>query len=213
LSPAQEHLKKVDDYLASLSATETSLNYGYAKLGTLLNTVSHCEYWREGYKSFGSYLESLKEHYGRSRATLHNYFSTVKALLPYMSEDQLNKIGIEKARVLKKAIKQSGMAPSKELFESAIDPKVTVKEMRSLAFKSDNSTAENSLWRDLDFSGEYTDEEFETVQDAIMIMKRTDPVIGASLKEWQQLKEVLLRFSMETLGSHAEKMLEVHGEQ
>lgn len=199
-------LQEVDILIGKLQGAEACLEHGYARLGLLLTEVSEKEFWHDvdGCKSMNDYIRLLGEKYNRGRTQIYNYFATVKELRPYVTEQQLDDMGISKARELKSATKRSGFPPSQEIISEAVKPETTIEKVRELLFNSGNPAPENKgTWFDL-AGFPVTPEELATINDAFEAACKTDPIISQSLPAWARKKEWILRMAMEYLGSHGE---------
>lgn len=199
-------LAKVDKLISELLTAEGLLEHGYAKLGYLLTEVSEHRYWEAaGLESFGEYIKSLSEKYNRGRTQLYHYFSTVKELKPYLTEDQLNEMGIAKANEIRKSVKQTGFPPKEEIISEAVKPGVTTATVRKLLFEATNRPAdEKGTW--MDFEGFYvTEDERLVIRSAFEAAWRTDPIVSKSVPDWTRRKEAVLRMAMEYLAEHGDK--------
>lgn len=132
---------EIDTLLGQISAHELRLAHSYARLGGLLREVELNQFWITfGYKKFSSYLEFVRSKIGRERSQVYAILSVAKVLLPLISEEKLEEIGITKAHELKRLVSQGGNveseidwddpAKSVRLMDYAADPKVTAKQLR-----------------------------------------------------------------------------------
>lgn len=199
--------EQIDSLIQKLLSAEFGIDHGYAKLGLLLTEVSEQELWREaGYKSFDAYLELLSEKYHRGRTQLYHYFSSVREMRPYLTEGQMNEMGISKLGVLKKATKELGFPPNQEVIQTALDPKKTVSDVRKAVAQNHKLTEEEQQGTWYDLGGFFvTDEEKLVIRSAFEASWRTDPVIQKTVKEQIRIKEGLMRLCMEYLSTHSEE--------
>lgn len=197
---------QIDSLISKLLAAESNLDHGYAKLGLLLIEVSERELWRDaGYKSFDSYIKEICEKYHRGRTQIYAYFSSVREMRPYLTEGQMNEIGISKLNVLKKATKQLGFPPNNEVIQTALDPKTTVSDVRKQIAQEHRLTEEEQQGAWFDLGGFFvTQEEKLVLNEALQAAWRTDPVIQSTIKPEIRTKEALLRWAMEYLSTHAD---------
>ena len=134
---------EIDSLLGLISAHETKLSQSYARLGGLLREVKLQQYWMAlGYDRFSSYLEFIRNKINRQRSQVYAILSVAEALLPLMSEDQLEKIGITKSHELRRLVLQGGSlqaevprmylerAETVQIMDYAADPKVTAAMLR-----------------------------------------------------------------------------------
>lgn len=198
-------LEQIDTLIQRLLAAESNLDHGYAKLGMLLTDVSEQELWREDFQSFDQYLSSLTEKYHRGRTSLYQYFSAVREMRPYLSEEQMNVMGISKLSVLKKATRELGFPPNTAVMETALDPQTTVSDVRKAVAQNHKLTPEEQEGTWYDLGGFFASaEERLVIRSAFEASWRTDPVVQKTVKESVRLKEGLLRLSMEYLATHSE---------
>ena len=128
---------RIDSLLEGLLLRENQLDHGYATLGLLLTEVSEKELWRgAGFTSFDKYLTSLIDKYHRGRTQIWNYFSSVREMKPYLTEGQMNTMGISKLNVLKRATKQLGFPPNDTVIKAALDPESSVYVRREVGRKA-----------------------------------------------------------------------------
>ena len=198
--------EQIDSLIQKLLSAEFGLDHGYAKLGLLLTEVSEQELWRDKYKSFDTYLEELSDKYHRGRTQLYHYYSSVREMKPYLTESQMNEMGISKLGVLKKATKELGFPPNNDVIEIALDPKKTVSDVRKAVAQNHKLTQEEQTGTWFDLGGFFvTDDEKLVIRSAFEAAWRTDPVIQKTVKEQIRTKEGLLRLCMEFLGTHGEE--------
>jgi len=197
--------EQIDSLINKLLSAEKGLERGYAKFGLLLTEVSERELWREAeFKSFDKYLETLQEKYHRGRTMLWSYFSAVREMKPYLSEEQMDKMGISKLGVLKKATKQLGFPPNQEVIDTALDPEKTVSDVRKSVAQNHKlaETEQDGIWFELPGFFVTPDEKL-VIESAFENSWRTDPVVQKSVKESVRAKEGLLRMSMEYNNTYA----------
>lgn len=198
---------QINVLIQKLLLAESNLDHGYAKLGLLLTEVSEQELWRgAGYKSFDKYLVELSETYHRGRTQIYAYFSSVREMKPYLTEEQMNIMGISKLNVLKGATKKLGFPPNNDVISVALDPKATVSEVRKAIAQTHSLTEEETQGTWFDLGGFFvTPEERLVLREGFEAAWRTDPVIQKTVKEQIRTKEGLLRMCMEFLSTHGEQ--------
>lgn len=206
---AQEKLAEVEQLSAKLAAAEGQLETGYAKLAFLLKEVSENRYWRGTYKNFGDFLGNLQKKFQLGKSQMYNYLSTAKELQGQLGEDELNKMGISKALVLRDVRAASGQDVPETVVKQAMDPKVTVKDLRKLLYDAGQlEKPEDGQWFDLDFSGYYTEEEIATLRDAANAARHTDPPISEKLADHVQRKSIAYRWAQNFLETFAGDVVE-----
>lgn len=199
-------LAQIDKLVYDLSAAEANLEQGYATLGWLLTEVSENKLWQGKFESFGSYMIDLGSRFNRGRTSLYGYMSTVRDLKDYVSSKQLTEMGVSKAGELRRAVKATGTAPTPEILEKAVQPSVSVKDVRKLLYDTKQvGESEPGEWLDLDMSGFVTPDQKLLILSAFKAADRTDPVIQPTMKSSARNIERLTRFAMEYLNAHAEE--------
>lgn len=195
--------KQIDRLLDEIKSGELSLATNYAKLGSQLLRVRSKKYWLSlGFRSFGKYVESVKERISLGRTQLYMFISVAEKLLPSVTEEDLNKMGITKALELQRVVVQTGRGPSKELVDHALDPDTTREKLRGAVFQSLNQPADEPATY-FDFGGCYlTAGEREEIKRGFDVAERVDPAIPIEWPEHTRKKEVMLRFAREFLATY-----------
>lgn len=131
---------EIDDILNSISAHELRLAKSYARLGSKLKEMKSNFYWMSlGYNRFSEYLEFIRGRIGRERSQVYAILSVAETLLPAMTEEQLETVGITKAHELRRLVNQGGSLEAMvesgpeelvQIMDYAADPKVTAKQLR-----------------------------------------------------------------------------------
>lgn len=195
---------QVDTLVSQLLAAENILERGYARLGSLLNRIYSEKLWQPlGHETFGHYMTALAQKHTRGRTSLYSYLSAAQNLLPYMTETQLDEIGISKARELKKYVAATGHGPGEEIIQQAIDPKITVKDVKKLLFDAAQPD-EKGTW--VDFSGCYMDDnELMVYREAREKALRLCEAVKKDTPEHIRQKMFIVTVCMEFLGSHPDE--------
>ena len=125
----------MDALLEQISLHELKLSKSYARLGGLLREVKINQYWISyGYDRFSSYLEFVRTKIGRERSQVYAFLQVAEALLPLLTEGQLEDVGISKAHELRRLVEQGGNLQATvddvQIMDYASDPKVTAKQLR-----------------------------------------------------------------------------------
>lgn len=201
---AKAKAAQVDVLITELLTAESQLDNDYVKLGHLLFDVQRHLYWKHvGFTSFGEYMLSLADKYNKGRTQLYQYVATVRELSPYVTEPQMNEMGIAKAMALRVSVKRNGFPPNEEVLQQALDPKITTKELRTILCVADGVVDEKGTW--MDREGFYvTEEERLVIASADAATLRTDPAVPQDAPDWVKRKEIALRQAMEFLGAHNE---------
>jgi hypothetical protein len=196
---------QIYEELAGSTAAAFKLEQSWTRLGILLAEFKAKEHWRqyEQYKTFDDFILELRQRFNRGRTVLYGYMGAVETLLPTISAETLETIGISKVLELKRAQKKLGgkvMPP--ELLEAALKPDVTTKELRGTVGKALNLTEEpGGTWFDLDgfFMDKAERAEFKEAflaTEGLLGLKSTTP-------DHIRRKEVILTWMREWFGTHA----------
>jgi hypothetical protein len=202
---AQKVTEQIDFILNSIKMNEMSLATGYANLGTQLLKIRTEKYWIVlGYKSFGAYIETIKERIDRGRTQIYQFIGVAECLLPSINESQLGQMGISKALELKRIVSEKGCKPPQVLIDSAINPHTTREELRKQVFGYLHKQEEpQGIYFDL--GGIYLSAgEREEIKRAFDVAARVDPVIPIEWQDHQRKKEIMLRLAREFLGTWEE---------
>jgi hypothetical protein len=135
---------EIDELLSLISAHELRLAKSYARLGSKLKEMKANFYWMSlGYERFSSYLEFIRGKIGRERSQVYAILSVAEALLPAMTEEQLETVGITRAHELRRLLKEGGTLQARildpeggetptdvRIMDYAARPGVTAKQLR-----------------------------------------------------------------------------------
>lgn len=209
---ASSKLEQVEVLAAKLGAAEEQIEVGYGQLATGLKEVADGKLWSGFYDSFQAFLLHLKTKYKLGRAQLYNYLSTARELDGDVSADQLSQMGISKAMVLRDA-KKGGDGLAQESIAAALDPKVSVKELKELLFKAGVLLPEDATnsYFDLEFAFMVNEDEKLTLNAAISAAMHTDPPTNGDAKPSAQKKDIAMKWAMSYLSEHAENAIEDEG--
>ena len=106
---ANKLAEDIDELLGQIAGHEIKLARSYARLGGFLREVKNQQYWiAYGYDRFSSYLEFVRGRIGRERSQVYAILSVAEALLPLMTESELETVGITKAHELRRLVGQGG---------------------------------------------------------------------------------------------------------
>lgn len=204
--------------LGQIVPKEAELEHSYVRLGSLLAAFKAGEHWRgliaatgQPYPNFDAFMLELRDQYNRGRTQLWAYLSVAEKLLPVIPADTLDEMGISKAQEIKRALSVVGRKITPEILAAAVDPKVTIKELRAVlavAFNITDDTRPTGTWFDFDGCFFEPDERKEFV-DAVKV---TTALLGLKkeIPAHVQRKEVFLAWAREFFGTHA---TEVYGPQ
>jgi hypothetical protein len=125
--------ENMDVLLGQIAAHELRLSHSYARLGARLREAEVEQHWVAlGYSKFPHYLLAVGKKIGRERSQMYAFLSVATDLLPHLTEEQLEEIGISKAHQLRRLVKQGGSVQallSDSEFEEGQDPPALVRIM------------------------------------------------------------------------------------
>ena len=158
--------ENMDVLLGQIAAHELRLSHSYARLGARLREAEVEQHWVAlGYSKFPHYLLAVGKKIGRERSQMYAFLSVATDLLPHLTEEQLEEIGISKAHQLRRLVKQGGRVDAEipdqnnqtedtfgtvRIMDYAADPKVTAKQLRVKVNELLHVTEDvQGLWLDL----------------------------------------------------------------
>jgi hypothetical protein len=197
---AKQLLEDIHETLERISHGHNEFVTGFARLGTMLVEVKNHKYWKDwGYESFGKFVDHVKEKVNKGRSQIYNTISVAEKLLPYASEIQIENMGITKASELGKLVKMTGVGPTPEVIEWAVDPEIEADEFKAAiydTYKVQKMDNEKGKYRDL--GGFFaTDEEWAEIQEVFEFVAKIDPPISQETSEWARRKEIIWRLVAE----------------
>jgi hypothetical protein len=194
-------LKKVEREATKLGESSANLEQGFVALGYAVLEIAESRCWQISHDRFRDYINELAPKCGKTPDQLQRYFLTVRDLIDVFSREQLQVIGITKAMFLR-VRKDYLLIFPREVVDAALNPKVSVAELKRITSKFLNAPEEDDAdWFDLEAEFIVTPEERATIEDAVRAAEHTDPVIKATKSKSARMKEVILRWSMEYLGA------------
>ena len=212
--------ENMDLLLGQIHEGELKLSHSYARLGARLREAELQQYWISlGHHKFSGYLLDVGKKIGRERSQMYAILSVATDLLPLISEEALEEIGITKSHELRRLVKQGGNLEASvgsgipagdgsweeavRIMDYAADPKVTAKQLRVkvnevLHIKEDVQ----GFW--LDLNGFYATADERKEIEQFWQWGKTYLQIKDEQPEHQWKKEVFLAAARECLGSWAE---------
>ena len=198
---ARNILQATEREAEKLGDFSSDLEYGFVGLGFRLLEVAELRYWQVQYEKFRDYVQDLAPKCGKTPDQLHRYFLTVRDLSDTFTKEQLQLMGITKAMFIRGKKDYLVIMPQ-EVVDAAVNPDVTVAELKEITSKFLNEPEDEGDWMDLGAEFYVSAEERATLEDAIKSAMHTDPVIKLTNSKSAQMKDVVLRWAMEFLGSH-----------
>lgn len=108
--------------LGQISSHELRLSHSYARLGSLMLRAKNEQLWIPlGYERFSSMIEDIGKKIDRRRSQMYAILSVAEVLSPYLSEEEMELIGISKSHELRRFVKQSGQRPDVVIQNLVID--------------------------------------------------------------------------------------------
>jgi hypothetical protein len=205
LQEAQQIKDEIDQIALDIEQDGRTLDTSWVKLGARVHKVRSKKYWKTyGARSFGSYVMSLEPKIKRKRSQVYVVVGVVETLGSQISEEVLEKMGVSRAYELKKYAVKSGKLVPQELIDSALDREKDIDQLRAeVATELHEEIPDKGSWYDL--GGFFvSDDEKLVLDDTIQMTKAIDPPIAHDIPEWQQTKEVLLRWAMEFRSTYQE---------
>lgn len=202
----------VENLISTIEKSAKALNESYVSLGAALVTVSDKKLWMVwGLKSFGEYLETVGPRINYSRSQMYNIIGIAEKLLPVVSEENLVKMGVTKAGMLAKAVKNTGEPPTEELVSKAVDPKTKADEFEEEVAHAFHMVEPNSKGKfySLGFVMLEDDEKTEFM-NAVQIAIKMGAEVKHPVEKWTDLtptekKIVLQKWIMEYVGTYGGK--------
>jgi hypothetical protein len=199
---AGDMLDRVRKQAEHIGAQGTGLEKGYADLGWDLLEVAEMQYWRVNYDTFKEYLKLVAARARMTVPMLQRYMLTVRDLSDSFTHEQLQTIGITKAMKLR-AVKDMAIVLPHAIVEAALDPKITVAELKKIASKELKLPEEEEVdWLDCEMEFPVTAEQRLTIEQAIKAAMQADPPTKLNISRPAQMLDVMLKFSMEFLGAN-----------
>ena len=194
-------LRSVEYQAKVMATTEDQFERGYAHLGWLLLEVASMQYWRVKYETFREYLKSVAEVSKRTPGQLQQYFLTVRDLSDTFEKKQLEDMGITKAIRLR-AAKDYAIVLPPVVIQAALDPKVTVRELKKLIAVTLKMPEEEGDWMDLEMEFIVTPEQRALFEQSIDVAMHTEPLTKSTISKSAQMLDVMTKFAQEFLGAH-----------
>ena len=199
---ADEFIQAVNQKAALLATAEGQCESGYAQLGLMLLEVAELQLWRVKYETFREYLRSVATVSKKSAGILHQYFLTVRDLIDTFTAPELESMGITKAIKLR-AAKDYAIVLPKAVVDAALDPKITVSDLKKVISIALKMPEEEGDWMDLEFEFMVTAEQRALFEQTIDIAMHTNPLTKSTISKSAQMLDVMTKLSMEFLGAHS----------
>ena len=199
---AENLLKDINVKAAELAESEKAAEHGYVALGLMLLESAEMGYWRVKYDTFGDYLKTVAQIARRTPGQLRQYFLTVRDLSGAFNSDELGRMGITKALRLRSA-KDYALVLPQAVITAALDSTVSAKELKKIIGTELKMPEDPGDWMDLEAEFMVSPEQRATIEEAIKVAMHTEPLTKMTISKSQQMLDVVLKWAMEFLGSHA----------
>jgi hypothetical protein len=199
---AEERLDAVKHRAECLAKADGDLEYGYAQLGWMLFEVSELQLWRVQHETFRDYLRAVAMVSKKTAGQLHQYFLTVRDLSDTFTKAQLEAMGITKAIRLR-AAKDYAIVLPQVVVLAALDPNVTVKELKKVISTALKMPEEEGDWMDLEMEFMVTPEQRLLFEQVIDVAMHTNPLTKSTISKSAQMLDVMTKLAMEFLGAHS----------
>jgi hypothetical protein len=201
----EQILKEIEVKIEENLKVTDALEKSWAYVGLLLLEVQQNNYWKafdnpntgEPCKTFREYLEYIQR---KGPTQLYSYISVVRELGEYVGEEGLVTMGITKAREVAKSVKETGLPPTQDTINQAMQPEITVAQLHRVLFGQHEEEKPKGEWMDVG-SFPVSPEEKIIIVETFNEMWAMDPVVSESLPKGIRWKEAVLRLAMEYQGS------------
>ena len=199
---ADDAIQAVKDKAIALAAGDEAAESGYAHLGWMLFEVAELQLWRVQHETFRDYLRAVAMVSKKTAGQLHQYFLTVRDLSDTFTNKQLEAMGITKAIRLR-AAKDYAIVLPQVVVLAALDPKVTVKELKKVISTALKMPEEEGDWMDLEMEFMVTAEQRLLFEQVIDVAMHTNPLTKSTISKSAQMLDVMTKLAMEFLGAHS----------
>jgi hypothetical protein len=201
---ADELRRQIDITVDVILASYSSVLRSYVQLGALALEVRNGKHWETwGYPNFNAFVSEIGDRIRKGRTQIYNAISVVERLSPFVESQRLEEMGITNATALARAVRITGKRPSEKLVEEG--EKLDSNDYRNKIaeeFRIFDDRPADARWKEL--GGFWcTPDEWEELQYAFWIARRTDPVIASETPSWAALKEIITRMAQEYVATYA----------
>lgn len=200
--PADTLKVEIDSLLSSIRNQERSLATSQARLGWKLLQVQKEKRWVGwGFESFGGYIDAVRGYIDRGRASVYVMISVAEKLLPSISEEDLDNMGISRAQELARFVNQSGRQVPTHLLEMALDNGKRISELHVAVLEELNERGEvKGNWFDVGGFYALPDEKKELEQAFGWAKNILE--LNPDLPDHQVRKEIILALARDFLSSN-----------
>jgi hypothetical protein len=205
---AEELKDEIDKTVVWIAGGYTAVHQGFVRLGALVLEVEKKRFWYLwGSTSYHNYILDLGKKILKGQTQIYHSVSVARYLLPHVSQDDLEKMGITNASALARVVRITGKVPSDNIVRAGRE--MTLQEYRAALAKEFKiiDTKPGERWREL--GGFWcSDEEWETIQQAFRILKMQMIESGEITNESHEqycLKITILHMAEEIIGTYSQR--------
>ena len=198
---ADDILQQVNQKARELAVVENQCERGYAHLGWMLLEIASMQYWRVNHDTFKEYLRTVSAISKKTPGQLQQYFLTVRDLSDTFELEELERMGITKAIRLRMAKDYAIVLPS-ALINAALDPNITVKDLKKIISTTLKMPEDNGDWMDCEMEFIVNPEQRATITQAIDVAMHTEPLTKSTVSRSAQMLDVMMKLAQEFLGAH-----------
>jgi len=195
-------LREIDAHAYQMALAEDGIERGFAHIGLMLLEAAEMEYWRVRHDTFREYLKVVAAKAKRSPGQLQQYLYTVRDLIGVFTPAQMETMGITKAIKLRQAKDYAIVLPA-PLKTAALDPKISVGELKKMISETLKMPEDDGDYMDCEMEFMVTPEQRATIEQAIDVAMRTDPITKQTISKSAQMLDVMMKLSQEFLGAHS----------
>lgn len=184
---------QVESFITATRDHKSGLESTYVEIGDRLAEIRTNRYWLLwGFKNFSKYMQSLE-----SRTQNYHCLGVARDLLPFVSREDLFRIGISKASVLRAMVK-GGKTISAELITVARER--TKEELEGAVSKELGLVEDDEPGVWFSFGGaKMTDQEKAEFLTTMNTVVRAGDFLGEEITNWQTVPSRRKKLIMQTL--------------
>lgn len=197
---AQTLLLEIDTILDKIVEQQEGLEVGWVALGARVHAVREKKCWIDyGYENFPAFIDYVATRAKRKRSYIYQCKAIAETLLPQLSAETLNTIGITRATELKK-LAAKNIPISDDLVERAKTSKTDELKAEVETLINPASSEEKGTW--FDFGGFYLTEEEKILFEESYKLATQGDVIPANAPDHVKRKIAVVRWCAEFYGTY-----------
>ncbi len=198
---ANKALDAVDLLADSIRQSQHTIEKDFVSIGKALMVVEQGQHWMHRQvtnekgdlvpcPSFSDYLKMVEKRAERKRTQLYHCLGVAKDVLPFISEEELVKLGITKATTLRKMVNE-GYNPSDELLRDA--PGLTNTQLKEKIAETTGlflpENEEGQKWYDLG-SVPFTPDQVEVFLRMVRAALRELEIDNIPIEHWEDYADL-----------------------